>query len=56
MQPWFADTTVEGSLHVVDDGNLMTSAGIPAGKDLALSIVTRCFAEEIATAWGKYTE
>jgi transcriptional regulator GlxA family with amidase domain len=34
--------------HVVEAGNILTSAGISAGIDLALRVVTRYFGEEIA--------
>lgn len=35
-------------LHVVSDGNLMTSAGISAGIDLALLVVARYFGSPVA--------
>ena len=33
--------TVEDALHVVEDGNVVTSAGISAGIDMSLRVVTR---------------
>jgi len=35
-------------LHFVEDGNLITSAGISAGIDMALIVVSRHFGEGVA--------
>ncbi len=37
----FPSVLVEENLHVVEDGNILTSAGISAGIDLALKVVDR---------------
>ena len=37
----FPAVTVEDNLHVVEDGHILTSAGISAGIDLALKVVAR---------------
>lgn len=46
MAESFTDTVVERDLRVVDEGNLVTSAGISAGIDMALHVVARYFGEE----------
>jgi transcriptional regulator GlxA family with amidase domain len=48
MRKSFPAVTVEDHLHVVEDGNILTSAGISAGIDMALRVVARDFGEEIA--------
>ena len=50
MRDSFPDTIVEDRLHVVEDGNIFTSAGISAGIDLSLLVVARYFGEEISRA------
>jgi transcriptional regulator GlxA family with amidase domain len=42
--------------HVVEDGAIVTSAGISAGIDLALRIVSRLHGEAIARATARYME
>jgi len=44
---------VRDSARVVEDGNLMTSAGVSAGIDLALAIVTRYFGADVARATAR---
>ncbi len=56
MQELFQNTTVEKNLHVVEDGKLITSAGISAGIDMALIVVARYFGEEIARATARQME
>ncbi len=41
MRESFPNVTVEDNLHVVGDGNVLTSAGISAGIDMALKVVAR---------------
>ena len=41
MRESFPRVTVEDALHVVEDGHVLTSAGISAGIDMALRVVTR---------------
>lgn len=50
------DTCVEPGAHVVDEGKILTSAGIAAGIDLALRIVARCCGETVARATAKRME
>ena len=50
MRDAFPAVTVEEKLHVVEDGHVVTSAGISAGIDMALRIVIRYFGEAVARA------
>ncbi len=56
MQERFPNIRVEHNLHVVEDGNLLTSAGISAGIDLALRVVGRYYGESVARATAHYME
>ena len=56
MQELFPKTVVEKKLHVVEEGNLITSAGISAGIDMALKVVLRCFGEAVARATARHME
>jgi transcriptional regulator GlxA family with amidase domain len=56
MQQLFPGTTVERGLHFVEDGNLFTSAGVSAGIDLALAIVSKIHGEDTARTTAKYIE
>jgi transcriptional regulator GlxA family with amidase domain len=48
MRESFPAVTVEEKLHVVEDGHVLTSAGISAGIDMALRVVTRYHGEAVA--------
>jgi transcriptional regulator GlxA family with amidase domain len=48
MRDSFPGVTVEEKLHVVEDGNVLTSAGISAGIDMALRVVARYHGEAVA--------
>jgi len=48
MRESFPAVTVEEKLHVVEDGNVLTSAGISAGIDMALRVVARYHGETVA--------
>jgi transcriptional regulator GlxA family with amidase domain len=52
----FPATTVARRQHVVEDGNVLTSAGIAAGIDLALRLVARYHGEAVARATARYME
>jgi transcriptional regulator GlxA family with amidase domain len=56
MRESFPAVTVEEALHVVEDGSVLTSAGISAGIDLALRVVMRYCGEEIARATARHME
>jgi len=48
MRESFPSITVDEKMHVVEDGHVLTSAGISAGIDMALRVVARYHGEEIA--------
>lgn len=58
--PWmresFPTVTVEEKLHVVEDGNVLTSAGISAGIDMALRVVARYHGADVAPATARNME
>lgn len=56
MQELFPAATVEKQLHFVEDGRLLTSAGISAGIDMALRLVVRYFGEAVARAAARHME
>ena len=56
MRESFPRVTVENDKHFVEDGSLITSAGISAGIDLALKVVERYYGEGIARATAKHME
>jgi len=56
MQELFPETRVERELHFVQDGNLITSAGISAGIDMALKVVSSHFGEDVARNTAKNME
>ncbi|HVN85958.1 MAG TPA: DJ-1/PfpI family protein [Candidatus Binatia bacterium] len=56
MRESFPRVTVDEQQHVVTDGNVVTSAGISAGIDMALRVVTRYFGEPIGLATARQME
>lgn len=56
MRDSFPAVTVEYGLHVVEDGRVVTSAGISAGIDMALMVVARYHGEEVARATARHME
>lgn len=56
MRESFPQVTVEDQLHVVEDGNLLTSAGISAGIDMALRVVSRYWGETVGRATARHME
>ena len=56
MRETFPEVTVEDSLRVVEDGDLITSAGIAAGIDMALHVVARYFGDKVARATARHME
>ena len=56
MRESFPDVTVVDDQHVVEDGHLITSAGISAGIDMALRVVARYHGEEVALATARHME
>lgn len=56
MRESFPAVTVEEAYNVVEDGALLTSAGISAGIDMALRVVVRICGETIARATARHME
>ena len=56
MRESFPRVTVEDQQHVVVDGNVLTSAGISAGIDMALQVVTRYFGDTVGRATARHME
>jgi transcriptional regulator GlxA family with amidase domain len=56
MRRSFPSVTVVEDEHVVEDGDVLTSAGISAGLDLALRVVARHHGEVIARATARHME
>jgi transcriptional regulator GlxA family with amidase domain len=56
MRDSFPSTEVVSEEHVVEDGHVNTSAGISAGIDMALRVVTRYFGEALARETARYME
>ena len=52
----FPTVTVEENSRVVEDGHLLTSAGISAGIDLALKVVERYYGETVARVTARQME
>ena len=52
----FPAVRVDRTSHVVEDGAVLTSAGIAAGIDLALKVVARCYGEAVARATARSME
>lgn len=56
MQQLFPKVTVDTQSHVVEDGRVLTSAGISAGIDMALRLVVRYCGEAVARATARHME
>jgi transcriptional regulator GlxA family with amidase domain len=56
MRRSFPAVTVEDKLHVVEDCQVLTSAGISAGIDMALLVVARYFGEVVGRATARHME
>jgi transcriptional regulator GlxA family with amidase domain len=56
MRGLFPAVNVIDDQHVVEDGDVITSAGISAGIDMALCVVARHHGEAIARATARYME
>jgi transcriptional regulator GlxA family with amidase domain len=56
MEQTFPAVHVVRDQHVVEDGSVVTSAGIAAGIDLALRVVARLHGEHVARSTARYME
>ncbi len=56
MRQRFPQVKVESQFHFVEEGNVITSAGISAGIDMALRVLARYFGEKIARTTAQRME
>lgn len=56
LRETFPKITVLDDQHVVEDGRILTSAGISAGIDMALKVVQRYYGEPVSRATAEYME
>ncbi|MBL8150267.1 MAG: DJ-1/PfpI family protein [Blastocatellia bacterium] len=56
MRQLLPNVIVEKDFRYVEDGDIITSAGISAGIDMSLRVVSRYHGEEIARTTAKYME
>jgi len=56
MRESFPLVMVEDQMHVVEDGNVVTSAGISAGIDMALRVVSRYWGDTVGRATARHME
>lgn len=56
MEDEFKNVKVYKDKNYVENGNIISSAGISAGIDMALYIVKKYFGEEVSRATAKYME
>jgi len=56
MRGWFPAVNVIDDQHVVEEGNVITSAGISAGIDMALLVVRQHHGEVVTRATARYME
>ena len=56
MRDSFPSVTVQDNVRVVQDGDVITSAGISAGIDMALTVVARYHGAAVAEATARHME
>jgi transcriptional regulator GlxA family with amidase domain len=56
MKELFPKVTVDSESHIVEQGRIITSAGISAGIDMALRVVERYCGETVARATARHME
>ncbi|RBQ31181.1 AraC family transcriptional regulator [Arcobacter sp. FW59] len=56
MEEEFKNVKVCRDKHFVEDGNIISSAGISAGIDMALYVVKKYFGEEVSRSTAKHME
>jgi transcriptional regulator GlxA family with amidase domain len=56
MQELFPKVAVDAASHVLEQGKVITSAGISAGIDMALTVVKRYCGEPVARATARHME
>jgi len=56
MKELFPKVTVDSESRLVEQGRIVTSAGISAGIDMALRVVARCLGETVARSTARHME
>jgi len=56
MKDLFPKVLVDSESHVVQQGKIITSAGISAGIDMALRVVANCYGDTVARRAARYME
>jgi transcriptional regulator GlxA family with amidase domain len=56
MRELFPKVVVDPESHVVEQGRVITSAGISAGIDMALLVVARCCGQTVARSTARHME
>jgi transcriptional regulator GlxA family with amidase domain len=56
MRETFPGITVQENVRYVDQGDVITSAGISAGIDMSLAVVTRLLGLDVARQTARYME
>ncbi len=56
MRESFPGVMVEDKFHVIEEGHIITSAGISADIDMALRVVMRYCGEAVARETARYME
>ncbi len=56
MRELFPKVTVDSESHVVEQGKIVTSAGISAGMDMALRVAARYPGEIVARSTSRHME
>jgi transcriptional regulator GlxA family with amidase domain len=56
MRDSFPKVTVDSDRHVVEEGRVLTSAGISAGIDMSLKVVARYYGEAVARSTARHME
>jgi transcriptional regulator GlxA family with amidase domain len=56
MRDSFPEVTVESNLHVVEEGRVLTSAGISAGIDMSLRVVAHYCGDAVARTTARQME
>jgi transcriptional regulator GlxA family with amidase domain len=56
MRGWFPAVRVIDDQHVVEEGDVITSAAISAGIDMAFRVVSRHHGDAVARATAGYME
>ena len=56
MSKRFPAVEMLADTRIVDEGHIITSAGVSAGIDMSLHVVSRLFGEQVAAQTARYME